>query len=522
MRKSLMMILVAVLFVSAMPAGAELQNVVTGGSITIRGNWFMDAFTGPAAREVRWPGFFLPTRAIGDFFGGQTIWSPFSWGEESNDAASVEQYTRLSVRADFTNEVSAFVELDSYDVWGEDFRSDYITGADFKTATADDLEVYQSYIEANEMFGYPVRARIGRQALSFGNEWLVGTSGTNSGLFKTSFDGIRLTYATDQFSVDAWWSKLADNSPAEQDADIDFYGVYASYLGIENNTIDAYWLLVRDARGLNDTNLTWFPERVEDILGVDDYDVTNLHTIGLRGAGTYGAFDYNAELAYQFGDANQQGFLFSPFVYGDDGANFSNWALNTELGYTFDMSYTPRVYLGFSYFGGEDNRDISFWDWINPFDSADSSVSFNRLFSSVEYSQFLDTNADLSNFWVIRGGVKANPTESTEVLLSLSYFESAEQFSAPRHFNIGKFRVPIAPSLSFWDQENSSDLGWELGLTGTYHYSEDLKFQAGYSHLFVGDGLSEGNYNKFNGLVFDGGRDDNDADYLFFETSLAF
>ena len=156
--------------------------------------------------------------------------------------AFVEERTRLNVKADFTNQVSAFVELDSYDVWGEDFRSVYLTGQDLRAATGTDVEVYQSYIEANEMFGQPLRLRLGRQEMKLGSGWLVGSNNFAPLFTGLSFDGIRATYATELFSVDAFWAKLADLSPQEEDGDTDFYGVYASYLGIENVTVDAYWV----------------------------------------------------------------------------------------------------------------------------------------------------------------------------------------------------------------------------------------------------------------------------------------
>src|SRR5690606_28795569 len=125
-------------------------------------------------------------------------------------------------------------------------------------------------------------------------------------------------------------------------------------------------------------------------------------------AGTLGAFDFEAEAAYQFGDAGQVGFLFRPFTYGDDDAEFDGlWGANLELGYTFNMAYSPRVFIGGAYLDGEDNRDLTFWEWLNPFDWHDASVSFNRLFSNWEYSEFLE-NSDLSNVWVARAGVSAN------------------------------------------------------------------------------------------------------------------
>ncbi|MBI4557805.1 MAG: alginate export family protein [Candidatus Hydrogenedentes bacterium] len=521
--RTTLVILVAVIALAALPATAELQNVLTGGEIKIRGNYYSNAFTGPAAAEIRWPNIFLPARAMGGPFNALGAVSIFDWDDRGNELKMIEQRTRLNIRADFTNEVSAFIELDSYDIWGEDFRSNYITGADGRAASGNDVEIYQSYIQASEMWGYPLRLRIGRQELSLGNEWLVGTNSTNSFFTGLSFDAIRLTYATDTFSVDAFASKLADISPIEEDGDVDFYGIYGSYTGLEDITIDAYWLFLRDAASLNDTNFIWLPEWIEDILGIDDYDPTELHTIGLRGAGTYGAFDFEAEVAFQTGDAHSVGFTFKPFgVYGDDSADYSEWAGNLEVGYTFDMNYQPRVYLGVAYFGGEDDRDIDFFDWINPFDKPDASVSFNRLFSNVEYSKILDTNGSLSNFWVARGGVSAMPTENIEVMLDVAYFQALEEFQAPPSINIGRFRIPIAPALSFWTTSNDDELGWEVGLTAKYHYSEDLTFEAGWSHLFTDDGLDEGNFTQANGLVFDGGTSDDDADYVYFETKIAF
>jgi len=78
------------------------------------------------------------------------------------------------------------------------------------------------------------------------------------------------------------------------------------------------------------------------------------------------------------------------------------------------------------------------------------------------------------------------------------------------------------PALSFWTQENDKYLWTEAGIYPTYRYSEDLTFNCGWCHVFTGDGLAEGHFNAFNGLAFNGGTDDDDADYFFFETILNF
>lgn len=524
-------------------AFAELQNVTVGGSIRIRANYYSGAAAGDSltarnpyfqppwttsfrgvpggnpAAGLRWPA--LPGR--------QAVFGIFSWNDDaSNDLAWAEQRTTLNVRGDFTDNVSAFIEFDAYNVWGEDFRSNYTTGVDMRGAP--EVELYQSYIEAREMFGQPLRLRIGRQELFFGNGWLVSPNDTAALFFGTSFDGVRLTYATDLFSVDAFATKLAETSPIEQDGDTDFYGLYASYLGIEDFTIDGYWLLLRDAGARADTYGSLATEWIEDVLGVDDYDVTTLHTVGLRAAGSLGQFDIESEVTYQFGEADSVGSLFAgagmASPYGPDDAEWDTWAGNVELGYTFNTAWSPRVFIGGVYFGGEDNRDLDFVDWLGaafyPFWHAAPSVSFNRLFSHAEYTEFIE-NTDLSNAWIARCGVSANLTESLTLTLLAAHFEAVEPYAAPwPTFDVLGLRFFPLGELSFLSKDNSTDLGTEVELIASYAYSEDLTFEAGWSHFFTGDGMAEGSFSAGNGLLFNGGTDDDDADYVYFETKLTF
>ena len=324
------------------------------------------------------------------------------------------------------------------------------------------------------------------------------------------------------FSVDAFWTILNEVGLAEQDGDVTFAGIYGSYLGLDDITIDAYWLWVRDPREIHDTEFTAIVEWIEGALSLDDYDTTNLHTFGLRGAGTIGAFDFETEVAGQWGDAGQIGTTFKPFLYGDDDADWdSSWGVNAEFGYTFDMSYQPRIYIGGAYFDGEDNRRISFLQWLSPFYHPTASVSFNRLFSNWEYGEFLDST-DLSNSIIGRFGGSVMPTESLEVSLDVLWFVADKEFRSPYYVNLGGFKVPVAPGLSFWTQDSADRMGWETDLAATYHYTEDLSFEIGWAHFFADSGTEEGNFISQNGLGFVGGIDEEDADYLWFETRLSF
>lgn len=511
--------IIAALVLVASPATAELQNVTIGGEIRIRPrlwhNVYSNGIGGP--REIRLAPELLVGRPIGPF----GVASRYRFDESGEDLDFIEQRTRLNISADFTNDVRAFVEFEYYNQWGTDFRSNYITGADIPRTNTGDVQVFQSYIEANKMFGHPLRARIGRQELHLGNGWLVHKITT--AIIGRSYDMIRFTYTPGDWEVDAWASKLAENSANEQDEDIDFYGVYATYKGFEHVALSAYWMLIRDGRSINDTNFIAPVEWLEDAFGIDNYDPTTMHTVGLRAWGDYGQFDYDLELAYQFGEADGVGALFKPFgVYGDDGAGYDNLAMDLELGYSLDIKYSPRIYIGGAYFEGEDNRDVTFLNWLSPFDKPEASVSFNRLFPAVPHSLIMEIGQDMSNFWQLRAGVTFKPTDAVSIGARLAYFEVDEPFDLPANFSLLGYRVPIAPALSFWTEEADEHIGWTTLLTARYQYSPNLSFGLAWEHLFPGEGLEDGSFMHRYGLEFSGGTADADADYIHADIHITF
>lgn len=519
MQRRIIVFIASLLVIST--AYAELQTVQVGGEVRIRGRYWTSVYNvGVNSPPVpRIAAAFLPDRAIGPFGTG----SRFDWDDRGDDLSFVEQRTRLNVKAGFTQDVSAFIELEVFEYWGTDFRSNPITGVDFRTTTADDLEVYQSYIEAREMFGQPLRLRIGRQEIKLGKGWLADD--LTGAILGRNYDAIRLTYQADTYSIDAWWSKLTETSPLEQDGDTDFSGIYATCNALDWMSFSVYWMWIRDGSALEDTpGLNLAREWVEDILGLDDYDPTNMHTLGARAWGKYAAWDYDLELAYQFGNADHQGFGFKFFgsPYGDDNADFNGWAGDLEIGYTFDINWSPRVYIGGAYFSGEDNRGVSFWDWLNPFDRPEASVSFNRLFPGKPYSLILEIGQEMSNFHQVRAGVETHPMEALTVALSVAYFGINEPFDMPLHVTVGGFHIPLVPAFSFLTDEADSDIGISTHLWARYNYSPDLFFRVGWERLFTGDGLTEGNFIFRYGLQFSGGTDDEDSNYFYFDTGLKF
>ena len=545
MRKGLVTMVVALLLAGT--AYAELQLVEIGGLIEMRGRYWGNTFisNNGSTYEYRDQAGWFPYRSIGGLPGWPTnrVYSNFGWDSKNHTQARAEQTTSLNVQANFTDNVSTFLELYAFDIWGgvsgadSEFRSDYRTGADFPATTTNDVEFKQAYIDIKELFGQPLEIKIGRQCMSFDKTFLVADrAGT---IQRVAHDGVRLTYKPiDKLTVDAWWTKLAENAGTEEDGDVDFYGVRGEYAFNDALNVAAYWMFVRDAREVHDTVntgtlLSYTREWFEQHAGLDDYDVTNLHTIGTHIYGKCHSFDYDLQAAYQFGDFDQVGSLFtreqsffSTFFgtspYGDDDANWDAYAVDAELGYTFDVAWKPRVFLGGAYYSGDDNRDTSFWEWVNPFTRPEASVSFNRLFSNINYAPTIQDNGELSNFSQIRAGVEVKPTEKVSVKLTGQQLWAVDTFDWPVHGHYGNRIWAYLPQFPFWTQESSDDLGFEVDLLVKYQYSKDLLFTLYYGHLFTGDGMIDGNYTANYGLLYSGGTDNDDADYAFLLATLKF
>jgi hypothetical protein len=462
MKKATLLLALVLVVAMAVPAAAEVEEITVGGSIQAR-------------YQLLDPGF-----AYGHFAFDDDLHSMY-WGT---------QRTLINVDAKLTGGVRAFAELQSFDFWGlsELEEEDGIVGPPEVYAQGDFLDVsilpltypfqdfgsyagqgnpgvdlYQAYIEMDNIADTPLMARVGRQELVYGREWLVGNNNAGMNFSGLSFDGVKAGYESDALSIDAWWTQLLDlATPLQgisQDDSIDFFGVYGTYSGIENMALDAYFLWVRN-------DLT--------------PDVNNLFTVGARLAGCWdsplGLLDYNVEGAYQFGDT------------GFDG-DYNAWAIDALAGYTFDqITWAPRLEVEYARFSGDDDLN-------------DNDIeTFTRLFSDVHYGELnLGGNLDslMTNMNVFRGGVSAAPMEQCALSADVYYFLLADDDGS----------VLGAPPTSGQDDS----VGWELDLAADYQYTEDLNLRAGWAIFWPGDALDDS--------VFFG---DDTENYVYVQAMLVF
>lgn len=187
--------------------------------------------------------------------------------------------------------------------------------------------------------------RIGRQELAYGAYRLVGPLDWVS--TRRRFDGVKLMYRDDLFDVDAFFTRPVIVRRESMDAwneDRDFYGVYATYKGIPDHWIDAYFL------GLQQRDQTVNPNgRAGD---------HSTYTIGGRFGGRSGRWDYDTELAGQWGSWA--------------GDRVHAWSAAIDAGYTIEpWPMKPRLSAGFDYSSGdEDPYDgkVGTFNQLYPFD----------------------------------------------------------------------------------------------------------------------------------------------------------
>jgi hypothetical protein len=289
----------------------------------------------------------------------------------------------------------------------------------------------------------PWTVRVGRQELSYGNERIV--SALDWANVRRRFDGVKIFARTTTWDLDAWYAKpvvVQRKQHDRYDEDFDFYGLYATYKGIPRHGIDAYFLAVDDTGNRRNPNGR-----------SGDKDV---YTFGSRLWGKTAGFDYETELAGQFGHWA--------------GDRLCAWSLALDGGYTFEtVPLKPRIGAGFDWATGDE-------------DAEDSTVqTFDQLFPlGHKYLGFLDligrqnitaSNVNLS-FWPVDKVVR------TAVAYHTFWLSENEDFLYDAAGVPGR-RDPTGGS--------GTEVGHELDLTISWKIDVHSALLLGYSHFWDSD-----------------------------------
>ena len=195
---------------------------------------------------------------------------------------ATEAFTSMRVRAQLNvalgGDVDAMIQLQDVRFFGEEQN----TLTDY---SADNFDVHQAYIHLKRLGGSRHALKIGRQAVAFGGQRLIGAvEWTQQGRV---FDGLRLSLAPPWGKVDVVAIQLAEAKAAQFSDDAYLAGIYAM-LG----DLDMFGLYDKES-------------------GVP---TTDRVTLGLRLAGKKAAYAYRVEGSYQTG--THRGEDVAAFMFG--------------------------------------------------------------------------------------------------------------------------------------------------------------------------------------------------------------
>jgi len=278
-----------------------------------------------------------------------------------------------------------------------------------------------------------LKFRAGRQELLYGSERLI--SPLDWANTRRTFEGAKLMWAGEDWNIDGFYTRPVLVNRREFDsADYreEFFGTFATYKGIENNTIDLYWA------GFNNSMV---PNSFK-------YD-----TMGSRWLGSKGAYLWEVEGGYQYGS-------------NTDNSAHDAWFFTSGMGKKFeDVTWKPTVWFYYDYASGGLDRG--------------AGQGFNHLFPLAhKYLGFMDLFGR-SNIQTPNVLVTAQPHEKVKLLMWYYYFLLVRDKDTPYNVTMAPFRPGSAPA--------SNDLGHEIDLMLTYSITPRTELLFGYSHFFSGN-----------------------------------
>lgn len=289
----------------------------------------------------------------------------------------------------------------------------------------------------------PLTLRVGRQELNYGAQRLVSPLEWAS--TRRRFDAVKLFWNNANWNIDAFLAKPVGVQRRQRDRfneDFDFYGLYATYRGIPRHGLDLYVFVVDNTGNPGNPN-------------GDRGDVTRV-TLGSRFWGKTGQFDYETELAGQWGRWA--------------GDTIQAWSWSVVGGYTFaQLPYKPRLGVGFDWASGDNDPTdgkVGTFDQLFPLGHA-----FFGYLDLVGRQNITAANVNLSA-WLVPKKVKAT--------VAYHAFWLSENEDAL--YNAGG-----APGRRDPTGKSGKEVGDELDLTLVWKMSVHEKLLLGYSHLWEGN-----------------------------------
>ncbi|MFA5984607.1 MAG: alginate export family protein [Methylococcaceae bacterium] len=326
--------------------------------------------------------------------------------------------------------------------------------------TADFIQAYVAWADQNLFYsGLGAEVIVGRQTLNFGSRRLVARNAFRNTI--NSFTGVRLRLLDyDNWQFNAFFTQpvlrlptsatdiLNDRQQFDQEDPRTFFSggfleLYNIGLGI-NSEIYLYNLDEGDSPRNQSRNRRYFTPG------------TRFYIKPAKAA-----FDFQLEAIGQFGTVRSN-------TLASNGRDLDHaaWSEHFDVGYTFDIPWSPRLALEYDYASGDQN----------PNDNKDQR--FDPLFGARRfefgptgiYGPFARSNINTPGY-----RITFSPRSDVQAYISHRAFSLAEATDALSTTNLQDRTGRLG-----------SYLGQQLELNARWDFNSSLNFEAGWAHLFKG------------------------------------
>ena len=289
----------------------------------------------------------------------------------------------------------------------------------------------------------PLTLRVGRQELQYGKERFV--SPLEWANVRRRFDGVKLFAKGQRWDAALWYVKPVVVQRKQRDRfneDYDFYGAYATYKGIPRHGLDLYFFAIDDIGNRVNPN-----GKAGDV---------SRYTLGSRFWGKTAGFDYEAELAGQWGRWA--------------GDTIQAWSWSIYGGYTFaDVPWKPRLGAGFDWASGDEHpRDGKVGTFDQMFPLGHAWLGYLDL---IGRQNITSVNVNLSA-WAVPKKVKT----------AIAYHAFWPNANEDALYNPGGGVVRRDPT-----GHSGTEVGHELDVTLAWNIDCHQKVLLGWSHFWDSD-----------------------------------
>ena len=385
----------------------------------------------------------------------------FASSEDEDDNGSYQDARfRVAFDFDFTRDVTTHFSMEANGLFDNNDTPD--GGGDLSQ-----IDLYEGWILVRNIFGRKeLSAKSGRQEIVLGNEFIFGNNDFFSG---ETHDGTHWLWSSDNFDLHFIFAKMNISETLNTRDhpypsvgsfrgfdDDELYSLYFTLKTIKNHVLDLFWVYLNGNNGFSAGTLgngLADPANGDSVKGIGSGNEFYYHTFGLRLAGTFdvaAGMDYNINFAYQTGNVN---------VSGGSNLDVDAFAVEAELGITFNANNNFRIYVRFLFSEGADSDDLGF---IHLFPERHAQANRDDHTAYRARYGIMDI-IPMDNVLTVQLGLTFDPATDWTVGLTGLWATTDEDVNGP----------------------GDDDIGFEIDLFAEYRYSDETTFSAGIGFFFA-------------------------------------